>query len=197
MFALVGHGPNPNLRCTHMTKVSNRSHYTHVLDQWSKAPVKLGPQPTEAQFAIAHVFGRPGKQALGIAMALRDDGMTSAQMLAASALDDGNPTPCRNKLGLLVTNGMFTRDAAGNGVIKLTLAPRGQQWADNKAKAASDATVAAGEVKGKAARVAKAKAPKRASKPAKVTEAVPVVDATPDSVPVPVIEGTPETATVN
>ena len=124
-------------------------------------------------------------------MALRDCGMTGPQMLAASALDDGNPTPCRNKLGLLVTNGMFSRDAAGNGVIKLTLAPRGKVWADNKAKAGGDATVPAGEPKAKPARVAKAKPAKRTSKPATVTE--PVVEA-----PAPVTpEVQPEGVTVN
>ena len=185
------------LEVTEMAKATNRSHYAHVLDQWAKAPVKLGPQPTEAQFATAHVFGRPGKQALGIAMALRDCGMTSPQMLAASALDDGNPTPCRNKLGLLVTNGMFARDAAGNGVIKLSLAPRGQQWVDQRAKAGSDVAVAADEVKATKARGAKAKPAKRASKPRKAAEVVPVADATPDAVPVPVTETAPVDATVN
>jgi hypothetical protein len=178
-----------------MTKITNRSHYAHVFDQWAKAPVKLGPQPTDAQLGAVHAFKRVGgKEALGMAMAMRDCGMTSEQMLGASALFDGNPTPCRNTIAKFVTNGLFDRVAAGNGVIKITLTPRGQQWVANKAK--GDVAAAADAPKAKGARGTKAPKAKRASKAPKATEAVPVVDATPDAVPVTVTE-VPADATVN
>lgn len=182
-----------------MSKSTNRGHYTNVFSAWSKA---LGPQPTEAQLATAHVFGRPGKQALGIAMAMRDQGMNTAQMCGASALFDGKPTPCRNKLigtGGLVQAGLFTREPLPHA-IKITLSDAGRAWVVKAAQAdkatpvkAEPAKVraVAGDTKGKAVtanRIRKPKAPKAVTEPVAPVEVPPVA-----TVP----EVTSEGATVN
>jgi hypothetical protein len=60
-----------------MAQVKHISYYTNVMQSWSKAD--LGKAPTEAQLALAHVFGRPGKQSMAVAMALRDGGVSGSK----------------------------------------------------------------------------------------------------------------------
>src|SRR5215469_6596476 len=92
-----------------MAQVKHISFYTNVYTAWAGCPVKLGPKPTEAQLATAHVHGKPGKQSLTVAMALRDCGVSREQMLAASGLYDGKCTPQLNHMKALVASGMLVR----------------------------------------------------------------------------------------
>jgi hypothetical protein len=139
-----------------MAQVKHISYYTNVMQSWSK---QLGSKPTEAHLSLAHVFGRPGKQSLAVALALRNGGVTGAQIKLASSLVDGKATPQLNHMRDLIAAKLFTREA-GAGYC-LTLAPKGQQFVDlHGAKAAEKVTggkpVAKGAVKAKGKRGAKA-----------------------------------------
>jgi hypothetical protein len=144
-----------------MANVKHIAFYTNVMQQWSKP---LGPKVTEAQLALAHVFGKPGKQSLVVAMALRDDGVTRGQMLQATALFDGKPTPQLNHMRALVNAKLLTRQPVP-GAYVLVKGPKADQFIDlHGAKAA--ATVEAKADK------PKAKKPRKA----KVIETVPVIE---------------------
>ena len=110
-----------------MSQVKHISYYTNVMQSWSSS--ELGKKPTEAELSLAHVFGRPGKQSLAVALALRDGGVTGAQIKAVSALVDGKPTPQLNHMRDLIRARLFTREAV-TGAYALTLAPKGQQFVD-------------------------------------------------------------------
>lgn len=181
-----------------MANVKHSGFYTNVLANWHKA---LGPKPTEAQLSLAHVFGKPGKQAMGIAMALRDGGMSPQAMTGASALFDGRPTPCRNKLvgsTGLVAAGLFERlkPEAGQptGTIALKITTEGEKWVQvhsGKVTAAKLAVVADKPAKAVNAKAAKKAARKAAVKAATVT----VVEPVDEPVDEPVIDlPMPETA---
>lgn len=117
-----------------MATVKHAAYYTNVFNQWGKT---LGPKPTEAQMALAHVFGRPGKQSLVVAMALRDTGVTRVQMLAAAGLFDGRPTPQLNHMKALVASKLLTRDTSVPGY-KMVKGPDADKFiALHGAKAAS------------------------------------------------------------
>jgi hypothetical protein len=149
-----------------MSNVKHISYYTNVMQQWSKP---LGPKPSEAELALAHVFGRPGKQSFVVAMALRPDGVTRGQMLTACSLFDGKATPQLNHMRALIDAKMFTRDMTGPGY-RLTQGPKAQAFIDlHGAKAAA---------KVEAVTPAKPKA-KRTSKPRKAAVTVPAVEAAP------------------
>jgi len=136
-----------------MSNVKHISYYTNVVQQWSKA---LGPKPTEAELALAHVFGRPGKQSFVVALALRGDGVTRGQMLEACSLFDGKPTPQLNHMRALVNAKMFTRLPVPNAYA-LERGPNAQRFIDlHGAKAtegepAKPAKKAAGKRKAKKA----------------------------------------------
>ena len=148
-----------------MATVKHVSYYTHVMQQWGK---QLGPKPTEAELALAHVFGRPGKQSFVVGMALREAGVTRGQMLEACAMFDGKPTPQLNHMRALVNAKMFTRQPVP-GAYALVKGPNADRFIDlHGAKAAA-------EVKAdKPAKVKAAQKPK-AAKPAElpVSEAAP------------------------
>jgi len=152
-----------------MSNVKHISYYTNVMQGWSKA---LGSKPTEAQLSLAHVFGRPGKQSLAVALALRSEGVTGNQIKQVSSLFDGKATPQLNHMRDLIAAGMFKREAVP-GAYALTLAAKGQTFVSHHGKPATEKPVA--EPKAKKAKV---------SKPRKV-KAVPVTDSdVPASVPV-------------
>ena len=160
-----------------MAQVKHISYYTNVMQSWSKAD--HGVKPTEAQLALAHVFGRPGKQSLAVAMALRESGVTGKQIKLASSLFDGKATPQLNHMRDLIAAKQFTREPVA-GAYALTLAPKGQQFVDlHGAKAAAKVEAAAPVAKAKGAvskprkaKVAKAETP--ISEAASLTEAMPV-----------------------
>lgn len=163
-----------------MAQVKHISYYTNVMASWSKPD--LGAKPSEAQLALAHVFGRPGKQSMAVAMALRDGGVTGKQIKGAAALFDGKPTPQLNHMRDLISERLFTREAVP-GAYVITLAPKGQQFVDlHGAKAAEKVA---------------AKAPVKAKGKAKAKKATPVaVSETPTSEAPTVTEGQPAELTV-
>lgn len=145
---------------------------------------KLGPKPTAEQLDAVHNLGaRPGKQALAIAMALREGGVTGSQIVMATG------APQLNKMRGFITDAFLKRLPApagenGHTVYKLAVTPKGTQRIERTLKAAAkqaEAEKADGEAK-------PAKAKKAASKPRKVK-------VTADSLPVPSpVEGAAETA---
>ena len=141
-----------------MSNVKHVSYYTNVMQQWGK---QLGPKPTEAELALAHVFGRPGKQSFVVGMALREAGVTRGQMLEACAMFDGKPTPQLNHMRALVNAKMFTRQPVP-GAYALVKGPNADRFIDlHGAKAAAEA---------KPAKVKAAKKPRKAkaAKPAEL-----------------------------
>ena len=133
-----------------MATVKHVSYYTNVMQQWGK---QLGPKPTEAELALAHVFGRPGKQSFVVGMALREAGVTRGQMLEACAMFDGKPTPQLNHMRALVNAKMFTRQPVP-GAYALVKGPNADRFIDlHGAKAAAEA---------KPAKVKAAKKPRKA-----------------------------------
>lgn len=150
-----------------MANVKHVSYYTNVMQNWSKP---LGSKPSEANLALAHVFGRPGKQSFVVAMALRDSGVTRSQMLTAMSLFDGKATPQLNHMRALIAARMFDRDPGVQGY-KLTQGPKAQQFIDlHGAKAAVKVERTAAQTKAVAKADKKAKAEKAVT--AAVTAAV-------------------------
>jgi hypothetical protein len=160
-----------------MAQVKHVSYYTNVMQSWSKAD--LGKAPTEAQLAVAHVFGRPGKQSMAVAMALRDGGVTGKQIKLASALFDGKATPQLNHMRDLIAANMFTREAVP-GAYVITLAPNGQKFIDLHGAKAAAVKPAAEAAKAPSKPAGKAKAKKAAKvAPAEtpISEAPTVIEA--------------------
>lgn len=154
-----------------MSNVKHISYYTNIMQQWGK---QLGPKPSEAQLATAHVHGRPGKQSFVVALALRDEGVTRGQMLEACSLFDGKPTPQLNHMRALVNAKMFTRLPVPNAYA-LTVGPKHQQFADlHGAKVADTEAKAKPAKKASTPRQAKPRKAKPISEP--VTEAMPVTE---------------------
>jgi len=153
-----------------MAQVKHISYYTNVMQAWSR---DLGAKPTEAQLALAHVFGRPGKQSLAVALALRDGGVTGKQIKLASSLVDGKPTPQLNHMRSLIEAQSFKRLPVP-GAYALELGPKGQQYVDlHGAKATAKATAKA-EAKVTAKTEGAPKAPKKAKGERKAKGATPV-----------------------
>lgn len=147
--------------------------YENVFKAWQAKTV--GTKPTAAQLDTVHKLGaRPGKQALASAMALRDCGVTGAQIVMACG------APQLNKMRGFITDGLLKREAVpptsiGHTVYKLTLTAKGAARIKNAADK-PEATAKPDKAKAvkKAAKPRKAKAPKPVNEP--VT--VPVVQTT-------------------
>lgn len=110
--------------------------YATVFKSW---PAKqLGPKPTAEMLATIHGLGaRPGKQALANAMALRDCGVTAAQIVIACG------APQLNKMRGFITDALLKREPVppspeGHTVYKLTLTGKGKQRVERTAKAAAE-----------------------------------------------------------
>jgi hypothetical protein len=175
-----------------MAQVKHISYYTNVMASWSKPD--LGAKPSEAQLALAHVFGRPGKQSMAVAMALRDGGVTGKQIKGAAALFDGKPTPQLNHMRDLISEKLFTREAVP-GAYVITLAPKGQQFVDlHGAKAAEKVAGSkpAAKAAAKAASRPKGKG-KAVTKPTTVTVIAPTSEAPTVSEAVAALDATGQT----
>lgn len=128
--------------------------YGNVFKSW-QAKV-LGPKPTADMLAKVHNLGcRPGKQALAIAMGLRDCGVTGSQIVIACG------APQLNKMRGFITDAMLKREpvapsAEGHTVYKLAVTKKGDSRIERTAKAAADKT-AAGNDGAKPAKPAKNK----------------------------------------
>lgn len=126
--------------------------YAGFFKNWSK---QLGPKPTAEQLAAVHYLGlRPGKQALANAMALRDVGVTNAQIIQAC----GNPQ--LNRMRGLIADGLFKRIPAantdgGHTVYKCVITPKGEKRIATAEKRAAE-LAAKGEATGDVAKPAKA-----------------------------------------
>lgn len=151
--------------------------YAGVFKSWQVK--QLGPKPTAEMLASIHGLGaRPGKQALAIAMGLRDCGVTGAQIMIACG------APQLNKMRGYITDAMLKRvpvapSSEGHTVYKLELTPKGNKRIET-AKARLAALEAAGEAKVASKPKAKAKA---ASKPKGKGKKVKAADTAPAETP--------------
>jgi hypothetical protein len=127
----------------------------------------MGQRPTDEMLTTAAHFakGKPGKFALCLAMALRPEGVTAAEMV--NAVGDPKHNVRRELIKqklityldgegqVLGPDGHYT-NAAGHRVYHVGLTAKGQAFIDRQvARAAKAATVAADAGKPKAARVPK------------------------------------------
>lgn len=135
---------------------------------------QLGPKPGNDLLELAHKFGRPGKQSLALAMAMRAEGVTAGQIQIACG------APQNNHRRGLIGEGMFKRNAvaptdAGHTVYQITLTARGKAAADKAARAVETSTV-----DGDAKPAKKATSKPRKPAKAKAVEAAPPVEAPAD-----------------
>lgn len=127
-----------------------------------------GPRVTNDQLALAHLFGRPGKQSLALAMALRPDGATGSQIMFAC---DGKPQ--NNHRTGLIQAGLFKRVApmqAGDGhtVYKVELTAKGTKRVETLTQRAAEAAQRAeAEAEGDKPKAKPAKRTSTRRKPAK------------------------------
>ena len=103
--------------------------YSNVLKHWHTKT--FGPKPTIEQLAVAHSFCRPGKEALAIAMNLRDGGASTAQIIAACAANWGSSGTHNNKREKLITQKYAKKvtmadDQFGHTVYKIALTEKGE-----------------------------------------------------------------------
>lgn len=133
--------------------------YANVFKAW---PTKLvGAKPTDGQLDTIHKLGaRPGKQALANALALRDGGVTGAQIVMACG------APQLNKMRGFIADGLLKvistpASDAGHKVYHTALTAKGQAKVDRVTKAQADAAAnaAAPAKPAKAKRKAKATTP--------------------------------------
>lgn len=166
-----------------MSNANDANWYGNVFKAW---PVKqLGPKPTADMLASIHKLGaRPGKQALAIAMGLRDCGVTGSQIVIACG------APQLNKMRGFITDGQLKREAVppsadGHTVYKLAVTAKGKQRIERteKALAKAESEAAAKPVKAKAKATDKAKGAAKTARKAKpvetataTSEAAPVTD---------------------
>jgi len=141
--------------------------YPAFFKKWQTAGMLklLGPKPSSDQLAKVHALGpRPGKQAFIIAMALRDCGVTPAQMVLITG------TKHLNKIGDLTTDAYLREvlmpQVDGMKCYKREITPKGMQRIERAIKAEA-ATVAAGEAEAVKVPKVKAAAKKRTSAPRK------------------------------
>jgi hypothetical protein len=154
--------------------VNHRGYYSNVWANWSTKA--LGPQPTNDQLGTIHgLKARPGKQALANAMALRDCGVTGAQIKGAVALIDGGANPQLNKMRSLVDSGMLSwvpmPNVGAGKVYRTKLTPLGAQMVKGNAAATVHVTPTLAAKAPKPAPQATAKAPKAGPKPGRVSKA--------------------------
>lgn len=143
--------------------MSDANWYTTTFKAWQAKQV--GGKPTAEQLANIHNLGaRPGKQAMACAMALRDEGVTAAQIVQVCG------APQLNKMRGFITDGLLKRvpvapNALGHSVYKLELTAKGTKRIEGAVKRAAD-EAAKGEAepaKPKAVAKGAAKAPKKAA----------------------------------
>ena len=160
-----------------MSKPNEATWYSNVFAKPIWSGKLAGSKPSVAQLQLAHQFGKPGKQSLALAMAMRDGGVTASQIQLACG------APQNNHRRGLITEGMFKRVPAppsveGHTVYKIELTPKGQASIDRTAKAEA----AKGEAKPAKAKASKPRAAKPTN-PAPVTEAPAPVEAAPTEAP--------------
>jgi hypothetical protein len=153
-----------------MSKANNvTGWYETVLKGWQAKA--LGPKPTAELFTQAHALGcRPGKQALAMAMYLRDGGATDGQVKMACIIQWGSSGSHHNKRRDIISAGFakakpVVSDTQGHKVYAITLTAKGVTKAavtEKPAKAATKATKATTKVKAVPATVTATPAPAEA-----------------------------------
>lgn len=155
--------------------------YADVFKAWPKA---AGAKPTVAQLEAAHMFGKPGKQSLALAMAMRDSGVTAPQVELTCERPQNNHRVRAIKLGYFTR--VPTPADGAHTVYKIALTAKGQQRVGGGVSMAKPAPVAVKAKPVKAAKVAKAKRAKpvkpaadavAVTEPAVQADAVQVADA--------------------
>ncbi len=130
--------------------------YAPLFKGWSKL---AGSKPTTEMLETAHAFGKPGKQSLALAMAMRDEGVTGQQISLICSNPQNNHRRGLIEAALLKRVNM-PKTSAGHTVYKVEVTAKGKQRIErqvaNAAKlAAEGATVKAPKVrrvKGKASK---------------------------------------------
>lgn len=146
-----------------MSNTNESNWYGDIFKAWQAK--QLGPKPTTDMLANVHNLGaRPGKQALAIAMSLRDCGVTGSQIVIACG------APQLNKMRGYIADAYLKRlpvprDAVGHTVYRLEVTAKGKQRIERSVKAAAkQADAEKGTADKPVKAVAKAKG---AAKPAK------------------------------
>lgn len=139
--------------------------YANLFKAWQAKA--MGPKPTAEQLATAHAFGRPGKQSLALAMAMRDVGVTAPQIIMAAGAPQNNHRVAEIKAGHFKRE-RVAPDDLGHTVYKITLTPKGQAAIKRRADADAKANLTGDAPK---AAKPKAKRPRKAKGTAAVTEA--------------------------
>ena len=143
--------------------------YAPFFKGWSVK--QLGDKPSDQLLSTVHALGlRPGKQALANAMALRDGGVTGAQIVMATG------APQLNRMRGLIAAGDFKRamvapNDQGHTVYKVTLTPKGEAHIKRAIEAAAKAALTGDAPKAKAKK-ATSKPRKAKAVPAPVTDPV-------------------------
>jgi hypothetical protein len=158
-----------------MTKQIETTGYQVALKNW---PTKLaGPKVTLALLNTAHALGcRAGKQALAMAMYLREGGASDGQVKAACIAGWGSSGSHHNKrrdiqgAGLVKNAAVGVSDANGHKVYAITLTAKGE----GKVKLAEAPAKPAGKV---AAKKAEKVSPKPQNVPVTVNEPLPGIAA--------------------
>lgn len=137
--------------------MSKTNVYSPMLKNWSTK--QLGSKPTDELLNVAHAFGRPGKQSLALALAMRPEGVSGSQIVMVCG------APQNNHRRGLIAGGLFKREPIpaneqGHSVYKIKLTAKGEAAIKRAEEAASKAALN-GDVKSK-----KPKAKKSKDKPA-------------------------------
>lgn len=102
-------------------QVTDAAWYADSLKAWPKG---AGPKPTVEHFRVAHYFGKPGKQSLALAMAMRDSGTTAPQIELVCERPQNNHRKRAIKLGYF--NRVATPADGTHTVYKIELTEKGK-----------------------------------------------------------------------
>jgi hypothetical protein len=139
-------------------------------------PELAGPKPSAEMLNVAHKFNKPGKHALAMAMFMRDDGATHADIAKVFT------TQQNNNRGDLIRAGYFTLVPHENRnsltVYKVALTDLGVKYCKNMPdkKAGTKATREANAAFGASLKAAPAPVKAKAKKPLKVSKVAAQVD---------------------
>lgn len=162
--------------------MSDSNWYSTTFKVWQVKHV--GSKPTAELLANIHNLGaRPGKQAMACAMALRDEGVTNAQIIQVCG------APQLNKMRGFITDGLLKRvpvapNALGHSVYKLELTAKGTKRIESAVKRAAEAAAKGDDAtaaKPKKAAAKGAAKPKGAAKRKGATKAAPATQAPSDA----------------
>ena len=135
-------------------QITDAAWYADTLKAWPKA---AGPKPTAEHFRVAHYFGKPGKQSLALAMAMRDTGTTAPQIEAVCERPQNTHRKRAIKLGYF--DRVATPADGSHTVYKITLTEKGKQKVGGAVSMAKPEKAPKAPAKAPRKRPAKVKAP--------------------------------------